>query len=200
MQRIWREFRAEAAGAVIGAVLAICAVLGLALAPQPAAAQQIVNPCVQINIDGACQRAASNYGLTVSTVPGATVSVVSGTNTVTLASSTYSRQLLFASATYTTSSTIGNRYLYLAMYNGSGTKVAYWLTSAAMTASGTYTVEFVPGTYRETAFDTNNSIQTPFPAGLVIPAGYSLKVFDNAGISTSDSESVTFETTQGGGS
>ena len=138
-------------------------------------------------------------GPAASIIPGATVVTGTGTNTYTLASSTVPRQLIFAHSVYTTSATVGNRYLYIALYNSSGVKTGEWETSAAMTASGTWDVAFMPGTYRETAFDTNKSIQTPFPIGLVIPAGYTLKIYDNANISASDSQAIVVETTQGSG-
>lgn len=128
-------------------------------------------------------------------LPPVTVTTeVGATNNVSLPSSTTVRQLMFAYATYVASATVGNRIISLGLVNSSGTVVAEWQTSANATASATYVVEFMPGTYRETAFDASDTIQTPFPIGLVIPAGYSLKVYDKAGISTADTVTATFQT------
>lgn len=177
-------------------LLALSAALLLAPAAE---AQTAFNPCVKIGTNGSCQGVSTTFGMTTSPVPSATITTITGTNTVTLPSSTVPRQLIFAQATYTTSATVGNRYLRLGLYNGAGTLIGDWTTSAAMTASGTYLVDFLGGTFRESAFDTNKTIQTPFPAGLVIPAGYTLKVFDLAGVSATDAETVSFQTTQGAG-
>lgn len=124
-----------------------------------------------------------------------TTTTVVGTNTATLAAVAYPRQLIYAHSVYTTSATVGNRYIILQLIAADGTTVVGdWHTSAAITAGSTgYHVEFLPGTYRETAFDASHTIQTPFPTGLIIPANYSVKVLDIANISASDSETVNFE-------
>ena len=54
----------------------------------------------------------------------------------------------------------------------------------------------MPGTYRETDFDGNHVVQTPFPIGLIIPPGYALAVFDEATIAVADTQVVNFETTR----
>ena len=129
--------------------------------------------------------------------PAPAVTTLTGTNTVTLPSAVYPRQLIDVHCAYTASATVGNRIIVLELVNGSSTVIFDFHTSAAITAGqADYHIDFIPGTYRETAFDTAHSIQTPFAAGLIIPAGYTVNVLDSANISASDSETVSFETIQ----
>ena len=125
------------------------------------------------------------------------IATVTGTNTASLPASQVPRKLIYAESVYTASATAGNRYVTLALVNTAGTVVASWYTSAAVTASQAgYHVEFMPGTYREAAFDASHTIQTPYATGLLIPAGYTLKIYDSAAVSASDSETTYFETVQ----
>ncbi|MDE1867539.1 MAG: hypothetical protein KGI08_07515 [Thaumarchaeota archaeon] len=125
-----------------------------------------------------------------------TIVKVTGTNTASLTAVAYPRLLTYAHTTYTASATVGNRYISLAIIAPDGTTdVGDWHASAAITAGQTgYEVEFLPGTYRETAFDANHTIQAPFPMGLVIPANYTVKVVDLANVSATDNQTVFFET------
>jgi hypothetical protein len=115
------------------------------------------------------------------------VSAITGTNTGSLTLSTTGNcTVTFAHIIYTASATVGSRYLAMGIYNGA-TLVADWHAGAAITAGLTNQhIEFLQGVYRETSF-INSTLQAPFPYGLVVPAGDSLKISDTAGISASDS-------------
>jgi len=101
---------------------------------------------------------------------------------------------VFAHVVYTADATVGSRYITMQLIDGSSNVVGDWHTSAAITAGQAgYHIEFLPGTYRETAFDANHTIQTPFASGLIVPSGYTLKIFDGAAISAMDSMVVSVE-------
>jgi len=124
-----------------------------------------------------------------------TVSTLTGTNSATLTSVDYNRKLIFAHATFVASATVGNRKLELQLINGGSVEVGDWHVTPSMVASTTYHVEFLSGTYREATFDANNVNQTPFPMGLIIPAGYTLKFADSANIdATGDAITVYVQT------
>ncbi len=131
---------------------------------------------------------------TVSSQPQ--VITLTGTNTVTLSASSVARRLIFADINYTASATVGNRYIVMQLLNASNTVVGDLNTSAAITASATDHIDFVPGTYRETAFDATKTIQTPFPVDLLIPANYTLKIVDVSNVSTGDAETAYLELRQ----
>lgn len=169
------------------------AVFGIVLAlGHEANAQQVVLPCFKIGTS--CVPTSLTNPLPVDNVVAGTITNVVGTNTASLAASTTPRSLIYADVAYTTSATVGNRQVVLRIFDASGNARGTWSTSPALTASGVYFVNFLPGTYRESAFDTFGSVQTPFPAGLPIPPGYVVKVLDDDGISPSDSQVVNFAT------
>lgn len=127
-------------------------------------------------------------------VGNATPTIVTSSATVPYSYTTSSdKQLIFAHVVYTASSTVGNRYVTLQLVNSTGTVIGDWHTSAAITAGETKHVEFIPGTYRETTFDADNSIQTPFPTGLIIPKNYYLKIVESSGVITNDTMTIGFE-------
>lgn len=117
--------------------------------------------------------------------PPVTVFTV-GTNTYTYMAAR-NLKLIFAHVTYTSSATVGDRKVVLQLVDASANVVADWHTTPVIAASLTRHIEFNPGTYREAAFDANNSVQTPFAIGLIVPSGYSLKILDSAGIHAGDS-------------
>jgi len=106
---------------------------------------------------------------------------------------TSNKQLIFAHVVVIASSTVSNRYFKMSLVNTSGDVVGDWHSSALITASQTRHIEFMPGTYRETAFDANGSIQVPFPQNLIVPANYSLIFSDATGVVTNDTLAVGLE-------
>jgi hypothetical protein len=170
--------------------------LGIALACwmiSPVMAQQAVTTW-QCNGQGTGCPVSQAYPLPVTTAAKPTNTTVVGTDTATLASATYPRVLIYAHSVYVASADVGNRILTMQLLNGSGTIVGDWETTPAMTAGNTYHVEFMAGAYREAAFDAGKTVQTTFPLGLEIPAGYTVKVLDTAAITTNDAETVNFQT------
>ena len=127
-------------------------------------------------------------------VPAPTTSYnVVATNTFSYAP-VADKQLIYAHVVYAANATVGNRAIVLQLINGSAQVVGDWHTSAYITAGQTGRhVEFLPGTYREAAFDAVNTIQTPFPVGLIVPNGYTLKIFDANNVSASDSMVVGYQ-------
>lgn len=104
---------------------------------------------------------------------------------------TVALELVFAHVVYNASATVGNRVVSLQLLDGSGNAVGTWETTPPITASQTgYHVEFAGGVYREATFDANHTVQTPFPVGLTVPAGYTLKVLDLANVSAADTMTI----------
>lgn len=127
-----------------------------------------------------------SYPLPTQQTPAASVVAVSGTNTATVAATTYTRQLIFAHTIWTTSATVGNREVVLQLLNSSGTVVGDWHAGAFLTASLTgQHIEFMPGVYRETSL-INGTLQVPFASGLLVPPEYTVKILDSNAVSGSD--------------
>jgi hypothetical protein len=99
---------------------------------------------------------------------------------------TSNRELNFIHIVYTSSSTVSNRQIVLSLVDTDGNTVGDWHTTPAIAASQTRHIEYMPGIYREATFDANDTVQTPFPAGLIIPANYSLIVSDATSVVTND--------------
>ena len=117
---------------------------------------------------------------------------VKGGNAVLLPTSSKWRSLIYVHSVYTASSTVGNRTVKLQILDINNGLVGNWHVTPTVTAGMTAHLEFMQGTYREAAFDGNNTVQTPFPTGLVIPPKYTLQVIDGANISTLDTQVVNF--------
>jgi hypothetical protein len=93
---------------------------------------------------------------------------------------------------YTSDATVGNREIVMALLNDSDTELADFHSGAVQAASNVYHYTFLPGIYRETAFALD-AIQVPFAQRFIIPAGWKIKIYDTANISSSDSISVSLQ-------
>lgn len=121
------------------------------------------------------------------------------TSRVTVATNTYTSSVFrepvkfnFMQVAYTSDANAGNRQIKAAMYDSSNNLIWDSHAGAVQAASNVYHYEWMPGIYRETAF-VDNSIQVPFPADMVLPANYYFKVFDDTGVSASDTMVITFQ-------
>ena len=83
--------------------------------------------------------------------------------------------------TYTSSATVGNRALRLAIYDETDTTVADYHVGVDQAASLTRHYVCARGVYRESAF-VDGEIQFPIPFGTVLLPGWYLIVKDNAAI------------------
>lgn len=111
---------------------------------------------------------------------------VTGTNTYSYVPNS-DTSLGFVHAIYTADATVGNRIVVLELLNEAGQLITDFYGAPAITASQARHILYLPGAYRESAFDSNNTVQIPFASGMVIPAGYTLRVRDTANISAGDS-------------
>lgn len=102
-------------------------------------------------------------------------------------------ELLFLHCVYTSDANAGNRQILFQLLNPAGNVVLDTHAGAVQAESNVYHYEMMPGIYRETAF-IDESIQVPIPAGMVIPAGYTLKVFDDNTVAVGDSMVVSYQT------
>mgnify|MGYP001561624113 CR=1 FL=1 len=103
---------------------------------------------------------------------------------------TTDKQLLFIHVTFTASSTVSNREIVLKLVDTDSNVVGDWHTTPAITAGQTRHIEYMSGIYRESTFDANGTVQTPFPTGLIIPKNYSLVIADATGVVTNDTMTV----------
>lgn len=106
-------------------------------------------------------------------------------------------RLIFAHVSYVAAAVAGSRTIVMELLNGSGVVVGDWHCTPAITSGQTRDVEFMAGTYREATFDANNTVQVPFPIGLIIPDGYSLRLRASAGGNAGDSLAAYIQVEKG---
>ena len=98
-------------------------------------------------------------------------------------------QVLWVWAEYTSDATVGNRQLVVEAQD-SGSDVIGWLAQARATQAASLTRYYLcaPGVADDTSFGGNGSdyLQTNMPTA-VLSAGETLRVYDAAGVSGSDS-------------
>lgn len=86
---------------------------------------------------------------------------------------------ILASATAT--ATVGNRQFGVEIIDGSANVTARVINSANLAASGNLDVTFAPG-LNDVTTAVKSTVHSSFPASLVLPAGYVIRVFDVNGI------------------
>jgi len=121
-----------------------------------------------------------------------TARVTSATNTYTSSVFQEAVKFNFMQVVYTSDATVGNRQIKAALYNSAGQVIWDSHAGAVQAASTAAHYEWLPGIYRETAF-IDNSIQVPFPADMEVPGNYYFKIFDDTGVSASDSMVITMQ-------
>lgn len=84
-------------------------------------------------------------------------------------------------ATLATTATVGNRQLEVWVRDATDNVLFKIKAGVVQAASLTYDYVFADGLPRETAV-VANTLMTPLPKNLVLPAGYKLRVFDSAAI------------------
>lgn len=94
---------------------------------------------------------------------------------------------------YTSTATVGNRQLKMEVLDSGSNLRIDAHAGAVQAASNTYHYEFMKGIYRETSF-VDNSIQVPIPYDVVIPAGWSLRIYDESAVdAAADDMTVSFQ-------
>jgi hypothetical protein len=108
------------------------------------------------------------------------------TNTTTLTIPAGSNwKVLWMTVVYTSGAAVGNRQLRGKLTTAADVEIRDIHAGAVQAASLVRHYEFLPGTYRETAF-IDGSIQIPFPTGFVLPAGYKMVIYDSTNVSAAD--------------
>lgn len=116
-----------------------------------------------------------------------------GTNTLTYTMpNDVKARLSWIHCEYTSSASVGNRQIRMAMLNSAGTVIFDTHAGAVQAASLARHYLFMQGIYRETAF-IDGEIQVSLPKNIVIPAGYKIKVYDSSAINSGDSMLVNFQ-------
>lgn len=77
--------------------------------------------------------------------------------------------------------TVGNRQLDVLITDASDNELSKLVAGAVQAASLTRTYVFAPYNPQETAF-TNGLMFRALPGGLILPAGYKIRIFDSAAI------------------
>jgi hypothetical protein len=90
-------------------------------------------------------------------------------------------ELLQVHVVFTTTATVGNRQILLAVRDENDTLVADYHAGAVQAASNTYHYTFGQGVYRETTV-VDGSLQCPFPQETVLLPGWDLRVYDSAAV------------------
>ena len=102
-------------------------------------------------------------------------------------------KLNFAQINLSTSATVGNRQIEVHIIDADGNIVIGLTAGAVQAANTTRTYSYIQGIFRETAF-IDNEIQCPLAVDAYIPAGYSIRFYDNKAISAeSDDMTVSFQ-------
>lgn len=101
-------------------------------------------------------------------------------------------RLLWAHLIYTTSATVGNRQIKMSLLDTSSNTHNDTHAGGVQAASLTRHFNFMPGTFRETAF-VADELHVPFPEFLIVPAGWSLVVEDSAAISAADTYALAWQ-------
>ena len=107
-----------------------------------------------------------------------------------------SSKIVYIHADYTSTATVGNRQIRLALIDNLGNTVFDAHAGAVQAASLELHYSFAQGVYRETAF-VDSQIQVPIPQDIVIPAGYSIKVYDVANVDSNDDFIITYQVEEG---
>jgi len=92
-------------------------------------------------------------------------------------------QLLYLFVELTSTATAGNRLMTLEVQDADSSTIYEDHAGSYQAASNVYHYSFAPGIYRETVSTVaeagvDGTIEVPFPAGLIIPKGYTLRVSD----------------------
>lgn len=117
--------------------------------------------------------------------------VAVATNTYTyVANATFT--LIFAHVTYVSDATVGARWVRMGLLDESAALVMDTHAGVKQNANLTRHYHFMTGASRETAFNDDELI-IPFSIGMIVPVNYSLVFSDIAGISPTDSMTVSFQ-------
>lgn len=90
-------------------------------------------------------------------------------------------KLNYVLVTLVTTATVGNRQIVLQATNSAGTVIGRISAGAVQAASTTRYYSCMQGVFRETTF-INGEIQVSIPMDTYLPAGATLRVFDEAAI------------------
>ena len=101
-------------------------------------------------------------------------------------------QISWVHVGYTSSATVGNRQIRLAILTPADVSIFDTHAGAVQAASIGRHYLFMQGIYRETSF-IDEEIQVSIPIDVVIPSGYKLMVADNANISATDSMTISLQ-------
>ncbi len=90
-------------------------------------------------------------------------------------------RLMSITATLAATATVGNRQLDVLITDGSDNELSKLQAGAVITANQTKTVIFAEHNPQETAY-TNDVMFRALPAGLILPAGYKIRIYDSAAV------------------
>ena len=94
---------------------------------------------------------------------------------------------------YTADATVGNRGISLGIYDADGNELYDWHAGVNITANDVTHVEFMSGMPRETQLSGPNSDHMVVGiAELLISGQYSLRIHDEANVSSGDSMEINF--------
>jgi hypothetical protein len=98
----------------------------------------------------------------------------------------YEWQVLWVYVEYTSDANAGARQLQLNIRDAGGNLIGQVRPGVTQAASLTYYYMFGPSLADLTAVRDTDFIMTPFPPTIFLPAGYSVQVLDNNGVSALD--------------
>jgi len=90
----------------------------------------------------------------------------------------------------TSTATVGNRQLCIAIRDDSDDVILQVRAGAVQAASLTRYYTFAPGVTELTAFRDTDYLSTAFPAGLVLPAGYDVRIYDKTAVDAAADDMV----------
>ena len=98
----------------------------------------------------------------------------------------------FGHVIYNSDATVGNRQLVVEIKDEAGNLVVDFHAGAVQAASLGRHYVFQGGVYRETSF-VNGEIQVAIPIHFIVEANWTFRVYDSAGISSSDDLVYSFQ-------
>lgn len=98
----------------------------------------------------------------------------------------YEWQILFVYVEYTSDANAGNRQLELQILDAGNTMIGQVRPGIVQAASLTRYYMFAPSLADLAAFRDTDYLMTPFPPTVFLPTAYSIRVFDNNGVSALD--------------